>query len=97
MLHVLVCVQAYNCEAILSLYVSFVNQSDLWMVMPYMEVRATQASYGTQTELYAMLTDLPCVVQAAATIGERRTSCGMFTNLLALISKVVSLGLVDTL
>jgi hypothetical protein len=36
---VLVCLQAYKHEAILGLYVCFVHGIQLWMVMPYMEVR----------------------------------------------------------
>jgi len=34
--------QAYKHEAILSLYVSFVVDTALWMVMPYMEVGKVQ-------------------------------------------------------
>lgn len=40
-------VQAYKHEAILGLYVCFVHEIHLWMVMPYMEVSQAAAQ---QTE-----------------------------------------------
>lgn len=40
-------VQAYKHEAILGLHVCFVHEIHLWMVMPYMEVRAAAAASAT--------------------------------------------------
>lgn len=38
--------QAYKNDAILPLYVSFVHDTELWMVMPYMEVRPLCLLHG---------------------------------------------------
>lgn len=41
-------VQAYKHEAVLGLYVCFVHETQLWMVMPYMEVSAVKSRDRTQ-------------------------------------------------
>jgi hypothetical protein len=43
------CVQAYKHEAVLGLHVCFVHDTQLWMVMPYMEVSAEDSCCRTQS------------------------------------------------